>query len=317
MLSTINQNQTPAEAAAVTPEVFTAWIDYIDAAPKTVETYTRAVKQFYKYMQEQPNPTHPTRADVIAWRESMEARGLKASTRQNYITAVKIFFGWTASAGIYPNIADHVKGAKISKDHKRDYLTAAQLKNVLEEIDTDSLAGKRDYAIVALMCTSALRTVEVQRANVEDLRTLGGDTVLYIQGKGKDEKADYVKVSRQVEKAIRAYLKARQEKEGTAPEAGAPLFVSTSNNNTGARMTTRAISGRVKSKLQAAGYDSDRLTAHSLRHSAVTLARLAGQDLEEVQQFARHANIATTLIYDHAIDKSKNQCAATVSDAIF
>lgn len=82
-------------------------------------------------------------------------------------------------------------------------------------------------------------------------------------------------------------------------------------------MTTRAISGRVKGKLQAAGYDSDRLTAHSLRHSAVTLARLAGQDLEEVQQFARHANIATTLIYDHAIDKSKNQCAATVADAIF
>ncbi len=316
MLATIN-NQTPAEAAILTPEVFTTWISYIDRKPKTIETYSRALKQFYKYVETLPNPTKPTRADIIAWRQNMEQRGLKATTRQNYMAVVKIFFNWTATVGIYPNITKDVEGAKISKNHKRDYLTAAQLKNVLEEIDTDSLAGKRDYAIVALMCTSALRTVEVQRANVEDLRTLGGDTVLYIQGKGQDDNAEYVKVSRQVEKAIRIYLKARQEKEGTAPEAGAPLFVSTSNNNTGARMTTRAISGRVKSKLQAAGYDSDRLTAHSLRHSAITLARLAGQDLEEVKHFARHANIATTLIYDHAIDKSKNQCAATVSDAIF
>ena len=82
-------------------------------------------------------------------------------------------------------------------------------------------------------------------------------------------------------------------------------------------MTTRSISRLAKTTMQAAGYDSERLTAHSLRHTAVTLSILAGKDITEVKQFARHANIQTTLIYNHALEKEKNTCAAAVSAAIF
>lgn len=59
---------------------------------------------------------------------------------------------------------------------------------VLETIDRSTLTGKRDYALIALLVTCGLRTIEAHRANIEDLRTLGDMTVLYIQGKGKDEK---------------------------------------------------------------------------------------------------------------------------------
>ena len=69
--------------------------------------------------------------------------------------------------------------------------------------------------------------------------------------------------------------------------------------------------------MQAAGYDSARLTAHSLRHTAVTLSLLAGKDITEVQQFARHKNIETTMIYNHALDKAKNTCSKAVESAIF
>ena len=82
-------------------------------------------------------------------------------------------------------------------------------------------------------------------------------------------------------------------------------------------MTTRAISGIVKENFLKAGYDSDRLTTHSLRHTAVTLSLLAGKDITEVQEFARHRNIATTMIYNHALDKAKNSCSNAISDAIF
>jgi integrase/recombinase XerC len=135
---------------------------------------------------------------------------------------------------------------------------------------------------------------------------------LYIQGKGHEEKTDYIKLSAPAEKAIRAYLSNRKD----ADEAE-PLFTSTSNNNKGERMTTRSISGIVKAKLVNAGYDSSRLTAHSLRHTAVTLSLLAGKDIAEVQQFARHKNLATTLIYAHNIDRAKNNCEATIAKAIF
>lgn len=61
---------------------------------------------------------------------------------------------------------------------------------------------------------------------------------------------------------VRTYLKARGN-----VEEGQPLFTSTSNNSRGKRISTRTISGIVKTALKNAGYDSARLTAHSLRHS--------------------------------------------------
>ena len=77
------------------------------------------------------------------------------------------------------------------------------------------------------------------------------------------------------------------------------------------------MSGIVKDRLVAAGYDSSRLTAHSLRHTAVTLSLLGGEDLQKVQQFARHSNLATTMIYAHNLDRAKNKCEATIANAIF
>ena len=82
-------------------------------------------------------------------------------------------------------------------------------------------------------------------------------------------------------------------------------------------MTTRSVSRIVKGYLQGAGLDSDRLTAHSLRHTAVTLALLADKDITEVKGFARHENIETTLIYAHHQEKAKNTCADAVADMIF
>ena len=276
---------------------FDRFINYLDASPKTVAI--NGIRQ-------------PQREDVIAFRDDLKASGLKPTTVQNYITATRLFFKWTEQEGLYPNIAEHVKGAKLDKNHKKDYLTSRQAKEVLASIETDTEEGLRNYAILSLMVTGGLRTIEVSRAEVGDLRTLGENTVLYIQGKGREEKTEYIKISEPVEQAIRTYLKARGN-----VEEGQPLFTSTSNNSRGKRISTRTVSGIVKTALKNAGYDSARLTAHSLRHTAITLALLAGREITEVQQFARHANLNTTMIYNHALDQAKNGCSDAISNAIF
>src|SRR5699024_3567128 len=127
-----------------------------------------------------------------------------------------------------------------------------------------------------------------------------------------DDKAEYVKVAGIVERAIREYL-------GTRPnaEADAPLFTSTSNNSAGKALTTRSISGIVKQALRNANLDSDRLTAHSLRHTTATLNLLAGGSLEETQQTLRHQNIGTTMIYNHALERASNNSEERVAGAIF
>lgn len=295
----------------VTEDMYLRFVAFIDAKEKTIATYTRALRQMFKYFAEN-GITHPQREDVISYREYLKATGHKPTTIQNYITAARLFFQWTEQERLYPNIAAHVKGAKLDREHKKDYLTTRQVRTVLADVDRSTLQGLRDYAILTLMITGGLRTIEVSRADIADLRTLGDATVLYIQGKGRDEKTEYVKISAPVEAAIRDYLKARGEADQTAP-----LFASMSNNSKGKRMSTRSISGIAKACMMEAGYNSERLTAHSLRHTAVTLSLLSGRKLEEVQQFARHANIATTQIYNHALDKAKNGCSEAIAKAIF
>lgn len=287
------------------------FINYLDATPKTVETYYKAIKQLINYFSLN-NINYPQREDVIAFREDLKASGHKPTTIQNYVTAAKIFFRWTAQEKLYPNIADHLKGAKLDREHKKDYLSSRQVKDVLASIDQNSEQGIRDYAMVTLMVTGGLRDIEVCRANVGDLRVCGDSTVLYVQGKGHTEKTEYVKISAPVEKALRAYLRTR----GTCGQ-DEPLFTSISHNSRGNRLTTQSISRVVKTRLREAGYNSERLTAHSLRHTAVTLSLLAGKDITEVQQFARHVNIATTMIYNHSLDKAKNSCGEAISQAIF
>lgn len=306
----IQGNTAIVTRRAITVDLFTSFIEYLDASPKTVETYTRAIRQFFKYVQEK-GISQPTREDIIAYRERLKGSH-KPTTVQNYIVAVRLFFQWTEQKGLYPNVAEHIKGAKLDKNHKKDYLTSRQVKKVLETAKEESLQGLRDYAILALMFTGGLRTIEVSRANIEDLRIAGDSEVLYLQGKGHEEKTDYIKLIPKVEDAIRVYLKARGTLDPTEP-----LFTSTSNNSRGDRISTRTISGIVKNALKNAGYDSDKLTAHSTRHTAVTLALMGGQKLEEVQQFARHKNLATTLIYAHNLDRARNNCEATIAKAIF
>ena len=289
-------------------QLYTQWIKYIDCTPKTAETYTRAIRQFARYM-EANNISRPTTDDIIAYREALKADH-KPATVQAYIMSVKIFFKYLEAMGIYPNIADRVKGVKISKNHRKDALTPGQIRQTLGQFDTTTIKGMRDKAIITLMATTGLRCMEVAGADTEDLRNVGGYTVLFIKGKGHDAKDAFVKVPEKTEEAIREYLKAR----GTKDTA---LFTSTANRNTAERMTVRSISRICKEAFREVGIDSDRLTAHSLRHSAATLNLRNGGTLESTQQLLRHSNIGTTMIYIDEMKQIDNDSTERIANVIF
>jgi len=289
--------------------LYSRFIAYLDSKPRTVQTYNSALHQFFTWLADK-GITQPQRDHVLAYRDDLLSRA-KPTTVQAYMVAVRLFFRWTAQEGLYPDIADKIKGAKLNgKRHKRDALTAEQVRTLLQAINQDSPQGRRDYAIVALMVTGGLRDIEVVQANIEDMRQGPGGTVLYIQGKGWDSKDEYISLARPVEDAIKAYLAARGETQG-------PLFASASNNSKGGRMSTRSISAIVKGHMRAAGFDSDRLTAHSLRHTAGTLNLLNGGTLQETQQLLRHSNINTTMIYLHNLERAANRSEQRIAAAIF
>jgi integrase/recombinase XerC len=297
-------------ATQIGADLMARFIRYKDASPKTIETYTRAIRQLVNYLASR-GITQPQREDILAYREQLK-QDHEPTTVQNYIIAARQFFGWLESEGIYPNVAKDIKGAKLKRIHKRDYFSPSQIQLVLKRIDRSTAQGRRDYAMIALMVTCGLRTIEVSRANIGDLGLAGDTTVIYVQGKGVEDRADYVKLTPIVEGFIRETFADRAGYSDTDP-----LFISTSNNSAGKRLTTRSISAIVKKHFIDAGFNSKKRTAHSLRHTAVTLALKAGKSIDEAQQFARHANIATTMIYNHALDRDKNSCGEAVAKAIF
>ena len=303
-------NKAELRARELNGELFSRWTSYIDASPKTIDTYSKAIKQFFIYLQEN-GIRQPQREDIVAYREYLK-EDRKPTTVQSYLAAVKLFFKWTEQEGFYPNIADRVKGAKIDTEHKKDYLTTKQVNKLLGTIDRSTLKGKRDYAMLSVMVTTGLRTVSIVNANIEDMRTAGDATALFYRGKGHEEKATYVKLAEPVEDAIRDYLTARGTTDGTEP-----LFSSVANRNKGGRMTTRSISRVAKDSLINVDLISDRLTAHSFRHTAATLNLLNGGTVEETQQLLDHANINTTLIYSHALERAKNNSEKRIAKAIF
>ena len=67
----------------------------------------------------------------------------------------------------------------------------------------------------------------------------------------------------------------------------------------------------------AAGYNSSFLTAHSLRHTAGTLAIQNGATLEQAQQFLRHSSIESTMVYYHEKERAENQSERIVMQTIF
>ncbi len=277
-------------------DIVQEYIDTLDVKPKSRDTYQKALKQFMLYM-DSSNISQPTRSDILAYKAYL-MENYKACTVSSYMTAVKGLFAYLEAEKIFPNIANGIKGAKHQQGFRKDALTIDQAKRLLNSIDTSTIEGKRNFALINLLLNTGLRTIEAERACIGDIRQEGGEALLYIQGKGRDSKDAFVVLTDSTLYPIQKYLKAR-----SIIDPKAALFASHSDRNDGNRITTRTISWIVKEALKAIGIDSERITAHSLRHTAVTFSLLAGATIQEAQAMARHANVNTTLIYAHNIDR--------------
>ena len=272
-----------------------------DIAPTTKETYRKALQQFFLWYASRGGGDL-ARADILAYKQLQLSR-MQANTVGAYLSALRSFFKWLESEKLYPNVAAGVKGVKLSNGHRKDALTPAQVKRVLESLKGDTLQAKRDYALFNLLVRVGLRTIEIERANVDDIRNKGASTVLYVQGKGRLAKDEFVVLTDATARPIYDYLAARRSsgREALGPES--PLFASLSTRTYGKRLATRSLRGIIKKTLREAGYDNLRWSTHSLRHTSVTLALLGGASLQQAQALARHSSITTTMLYNHSLDR--------------
>ena len=257
-----------------------------------------------------------------SYRTDGSGRPVKVSCKPNtvkaYLRSVCQFFAWTAASGYYPNIAANIHAPKVDNtQHKKDHFTPAQVltiessiaqkaqeaitgagsarKDTAGRVQRSTEQGARLMAMYQLAVNCGLRTVELSRANVRDIQVMDGNAVMLIWGKGHSEPDQRKPLAPEVYAAIKEYLQTRTDR----PTGNSPLFVSTGNRSNGQRIAPTTISKMLKEAMREAGFDSDRLTAHSLRHSTGTAIQSLTGDLMATQKYMRHANPMTTEIYIH------------------
>ncbi len=268
-----------------------------DVRPISKEVYRKGMERFLSWLRSN-GIQQPDRRAILRFKTFLVELRLSANTINSYLVAVKQFFAYLESSRLYPDIAKGVKGLRQPKGHLREALTVSQVKEMLDAIATSTIQGIRDFAIVNLMARTGLRTIEIVRANVEDIRQQGGEALLFVQGKGRDSKDDFVILTDAALKPIRRYLRAR----GPIVQ-DSPLFASLSDRNRGQRLTTKTIRERILGYLKKINLDNSKLCAHSLRHFFATQSLKAGAPLIQVRDAMRHSSIETTQKYLHNLER--------------
>lgn len=269
------------------------------SAQLTADTYARGMARFTAWLESAGHLA--TRDTLREWMADERKRGAKPGSINAWLGGVRAFYAWAVAAGHMPDSpAEGVRGQKragSTKAHKRDALTNEEMRRLLRVAET---LPNRDRAILLLFAYTGVRTIEVTRANVGDLHTKDGAQCLAVHGKGHTEADDDVVIAHpDALNALREWLAERGGASG-------PLFMSYSNKNArarGGRLSTRFIRGVVKKAYRAAGIVEARKTTHSLRHTVATNILRNGGTIQQVKATLRHANIATSSIYAHELDR--------------
>jgi integrase/recombinase XerD len=267
-----------------------------DVRNSSKDLYKRTLRLYFNWIADKGyNLPDLTRVEILQYKEDLLASGKSSLTVGGYITSVRRFYEWVESIKLYPNIAKGIKTPVRKQQYKKQPLLPSQASQLL-----DYYPDLRDSAIINLLLRTGLRTIEIIRANIGDITFKGSQRVLLIQGKGRDEKDNFVLLTDKTYKPISDYLASRGAVKSTDP-----LFISESNNSKGKRLTTRTISKIAKEGLKGIGLNEKSFTAHSLRHTTAVSILRSGGSLEDAQLTLRHKDPATTQIYTSFINEER------------
>jgi integrase/recombinase XerC len=277
-----------------------SFIDYLDVDDKTLKAYRVGINGLMNYLKDN-DIKYPTRNDLIAFRNDLRQK-YSSNTTNTYMTAVKALFKYLSIHNLYDNIAVDLKGAKYDTTPKKEVLSLEQMQTIY-----NSLTDARERALFGLMITTGLRVCEISTALIEDIRIHNNEIVLFVLGKKRDSKCEYVKLSNQVLEDLQTYIGNR---------TNGYIFTSTSPHNKDGGITTKSLRVIIKNIFKRFGLDRDTLSCHSLRRSFAVVSYETGSSIYDIQQVLHHSSINTTTRYLRQVDRDNNKTEYNVANAI-
>ena len=266
----------------------------------TRRAYEKDANDFFKSMTGQPaSPDavleflHLDQAQAVAvtlkYKAKMVAKGLKESTINRRLAALKSLTEMGRKLGVCNFTLTDVKGerAQIYRDTKG--VDAPTFSRVLQGCNRTTIAGKRDYALLLLLWSNALRRNEISQLNLSDFDP--NSKTLKILGKGRGSQAETIDLNAVTVQAINDWLAVK-------PTPGTELFTSLAYSSKGVRLTGDGIRSVVIKYCKKAGI-TKQMSPHRIRHSAITAALDATDgNVRKVQKLSRHRKLDTLMIYD-------------------
>ena len=238
-------------------------------------------------------------------------KNMSSATINRKISSLSALYKWLLkyqdnSTGIqiikYNPFGNLKEEKPVINNKETEFLTKEECKILLESIDTSTILGHRNKTILALALTTALRKSEIINIKIKHITTHTGYDVVKVRRKGGKE--DIVKLQGNVLTMINEYVKLTKRNKISSGEEYLFIGHSTNGNNK-EKLDSSTLNYMIKKACKNAGIDKN-IRVHSTRHTAITLAILAGATVEKVRDFAAHKNLATTNRYIHSVDKLKN-----------
>lgn len=229
----------------------------------------------------------------------LHSREIKKTSIARKLSAIRSFFNYLEKHRVISqNPAASVLTPKQDKPVP-NHLTVDDMFRLLDSVSTETLAGKRNRAILETLYSTGIRVSELAGLDVEDVDF--DDRVVRVLGKGSVERI--VPVGKKALDAIREYRRALSHGGPKTRESRhawkGPLFL----NKNGGRLTVRSVARMLEQAARAAGL-SVPVSPHDLRHTFATHLLDAGLDLRMVQELLGHRQLSTTQKYTHvSIDR--------------
>lgn len=171
-------------------------------------------------------------------------------------------------------------------------LTIDQVRQILDRIEADTLAGLRDRALVAVWWLSACRSAEVAALELADLDWREEGLALRIRRSKGDQRGAGREVAiprGPATAALRAWCDALAQHGRSA----GPLWLALDGE--GARLSAPALVAILRRRAEAAGIGG--VSGHSLRRGHVTAAALQGVPLPVIARQTGHRKLDTVVRY--------------------
>src|SRR6267143_1613545 len=271
-------------------------------SPNTVRAYESEIRKLITFLtaNEHSLAVDALRHDDLrAYQRHLAGRLKSPASRARALVAIRSWLRWLAREGLIQR--DLSNGVTLPKLEQRlpKPIDPDELVRLLAALPTETLAEKRDRALVQFLISTGCRISEALALDRTDFPRTGNR--LIVTGKGSKQRAVYLTADARA--ALEEYLAARED-------ACMALFINfdrSVQDDRGRRLTgagARFIVRRLRKELGAWSFKSPHVARHT---TATTLLEVTGGDVRLVQEVLGHANLNTLQGYTKIVDSRKQE----------